>query len=207
MESYSFWETKGLALGLSGENMLAFITSKETEALQREERLEKHSKEKEERELQKLKLEREGELQKLKLEREGELQKLKLEREEATKKREYELALATLQANSSNNSSPAPLTVTIDQTRPLPYKEGDDITAYIDRFERIATMLKWEKADWAVRLGSLLQGKALGIFTSLDNTVTADYDELKKALLKGLKKTTDQYRRDFRNARISPDFT
>ena len=156
----TFWETKGLALGLSGEDLLGFITSKETEALQREERLEKRNKEKEE----------------------PEMQKARLEREEATKKREHELALATLQANSSNNASPAPLTVTIDQTRPLPYKEGDDITAYIDRFERIATMLKWEKADWAVRLGSLLQGKALGIFTSLDNTVTADYDELKKSL-------------------------
>ena len=77
MESYNFWESKGLALGLPGENLLGFITSKETEALQREERLEKRNKEKEGRELQKLKLESEE----ARLEREEATKKLKLERE------------------------------------------------------------------------------------------------------------------------------
>ena len=133
-------------------------------------------------------------------------EKLKMEQDEAQRARDHQLALAQIKGSDSGDSpSPVPVTVSIDQTRPLPYKDGEDITAYIERFERIAELLTWEKKEWAVRLGSLLQGKALSIFISLDSTVTANYDHLKKALLKGFRKTPDQYRRDFRSGKIGND--
>ena len=46
-------------------------------------------------------------------------------------------------------------------------------------------------ASYAVRLGSLLTGKAAEMYTSLSADVTKDYKLLKKALLTGFNKTPD----------------
>ena len=58
-------------------------------------------------------------------------------------------------------------------------------------------------ASYAVRLGSLLTGKAAEMYTSLSADVTKDYKLLKKALLTGFNKTSDGYRAEFRNVKIS----
>ena len=88
--------------------------------------------------------------------------------------------------------------------KPQPYKDGEDMTSFLIRFERIATLLKWEKSRWAVQLGMLLQGRALQTFASLPPETTDDYDLLKDALLTAFKCNENQYRKLFRTARISP---
>jgi len=55
---------------------------------------------------------------------------------------------------------------------------------------------------YAVRLGSLLTGKAVEINTSLSPEITADYKQLKRALLNGFNETPNGYRQDFRAAKI-----
>nr|XP_027232840.1 uncharacterized protein LOC113824300 [Penaeus vannamei] len=67
------------------------------------------------------------------------------------------------------------------------FKDGEDITSYLIRFERIANLLNFKEETYAIRLGSLLTGKAVDIYTSLPPETTADYQLLKKALLRDLR--------------------
>ncbi|XP_037774039.1 uncharacterized protein LOC119570315 [Penaeus monodon] len=66
----------------------------------------------------------------------------------------------------------------------------------------VASLLDISEDSYAVRLGSLLTGKAVEIYTSLSPEITADYKQLKKALLNGFSKTPNGYRQDFRAAKI-----
>ena len=54
----------------------------------------------------------------------------------------------------------------------------------------------------AVRLGCLLTGNAAELYVSLSPEITRDYQELKRSLLAGFQKTSDENRLDFRNAKI-----
>ncbi|XP_037804877.1 uncharacterized protein LOC119599206 [Penaeus monodon] len=82
------------------------------------------------------------------------------------------------------------------------FKDGEDMTSYLIKFERIASLLNFREETYAIRLGSLLTGKAVDIYTSLPPEITSDYKLLKKALLRGYSKTPASYRNDFRTAKI-----
>ncbi|XP_068237395.1 uncharacterized protein [Palaemon carinicauda] len=124
--------------------------------------------------------------------------------EENEKQRGHELELQKIRGATSN---PSHVTVAVDTTRPLPFCDTDDITAYLVRFEKVAVSLNWERNSWSVQLASLLRGKALDIYTSLSDDVTSDYASLKEALLKGFKKTSDWYRTAFKTAKMDSKST
>ena len=162
-------------LGLTGDGLTQYILSAQNYA--REERAK-------ERELERVARERE--------------EKDK-EREERAKEREHELELATLNSTSSQSSDPLDLA---GKPKLPTYREGEDIGSFLTRFERIAKLLCVKKESYAVRLGTVLTGKCVDIYTSLSDEVTSDYELLKKALLSGFQKTADGYRQEFRAARI-----
>ena len=83
------------------------------------------------------------------------------------------------------------------------FHDGEDITAYLIRFENLAVLSQWPEDSWATRLALLFSGTALNVYSTLSDEVIADYSELKKAILKAFKKTTDQYRKEFRFAKIT----
>ncbi|XP_068222203.1 uncharacterized protein [Palaemon carinicauda] len=126
------------------------------------------------------------------------------QREENEKQRAHELELQKIRGATSN---PSHVTVAVDTTRPLPFCDTDDITAYLVRFEKVAVSLNWERNSWSVQLASLLRGKALDIYMSLSDDVTSDYASLKEALLKGFKKTSDWYRTAFKTAKMDSKST
>ena len=81
-----------------------------------------------------------------------------------------------------------------------PFEEGkDDMDAYLHRFERFAKSLGWPQKDWAVRLSSLLKGKALEAYTRLSNADAGGFDKVKQALLKRFELTQDGFRQKFRS--------
>ncbi|XP_068245850.1 uncharacterized protein [Palaemon carinicauda] len=129
---------------------------------------------------------------------------LMIKYEENEKQRAHELELQKIRGATSN---PSHVTVAVDTTRPLPFCDTDDITAYLVRFEKVAVSLNWERNSWSVQLASLLRGKALDIYTSLSDDVTSDYASLKEALLKGFKKTSDWYRTAFKTAKMDSKST
>ena len=69
------------------------------------------------------------------------------------------------------------------------------------RFERFATNAKWLKGEWATILSSLLQGKALDVYSRLSSDEATDYDKLSDALLKRYQLTEEGFRQKFRSGK------
>ena len=61
-----------------------------------------------------------------------------------TERVDKEIQLETLRQQGGVSGSSHPVSVSLDTTKPVPYKDGEDITAYIVRFERIASMIGLE---------------------------------------------------------------
>jgi len=92
-----------------------------------------------------------------------------------TAKREHELVLACL-GQEQNPAVQVPDREDRARTPKLPsLVDGkDDFGAYFHRFERFATNAKWDKTGWDTKLGALLSGRALDVYSHLseDDTVT-----------------------------------
>ncbi|XP_076041374.1 uncharacterized protein LOC143025500 isoform X2 [Oratosquilla oratoria] len=207
---------QAIALGLAGGDVGKYVI--EQQAIEREEREKERRAKKEEIEhktrlaeieAEKAKIEAEkakieAEKEKAKIEAEKEKAKIEAEKEKAKIEAEKELELARITATKQPTATPHD-----SVSRPqLPLlQEGEDIASYLNRFERIAELLKLSSDSYAVRLGTLLTGKAADMYISLSPEITKNYELLKKALLSGFNKTPDGYRVDFRNAKISPGET
>ncbi|GFR95828.1 reverse transcriptase [Elysia marginata] len=85
--------------------------------------------------------------------------------------------------NSQHPSSARALTF---KSPRLPFFDDskDDIDSYLLRFERYATVNSMDRRDWSLHLSALLRGKALEVYTRLDDDSATNYDALKEALLK-----------------------
>ena len=182
-QSVTELKQEALDLGLSGNLISNYVF--ERQKIFREERAAK-------RDLEKLKFEEE-----------------KLKFEEREKIRQHELQLAAAQATGSTApSSESHLQKLLAKNTKLPtFKDGDDISSYFCRFERICQMLSIPQTAYAVTLGTLLSGRAVDVYASLSVEVTKDYDRLKAALLLAYNKTPDSYRFEFKNHRIKRDET
>ena len=134
--------------------------------------------------------------------RQRELEKLKLE--DAQKQRDHEVEMARLASNNTNLTLPA---VKVERPKLPSLKDGDDVTSYFVRFERVCQLLQLEENSFVVRLASLLEGRAAEIYSSLPPEITADYGLLKEAILAGFRKNYDTYRSEFRAARVGSDET
>ena len=126
-----------------------------------------------------------------------------LERDHEKLKLDKELELAAARVSSPYHENKTK----IDAIRFPIFKDSDDITSYFTRFEKIATLLQVDKETYAVRVGSLLTGRAAKIYSSLPTDTISDYDKLKKHLLRAFNKTPETYRSDFRRSKISSDET
>lgn len=190
MSSIQDLKFHAVSLGLVGDDIAKFVLKQQ--AYERE----KREKAREEREREKAREERECE-------------KAREERERA---REQELKLAELEAKKIETArAAAPNTssfVDLASRFKLPVlQEGEDITTYLNWFERVSELLEVDKSRNAILLGSLLTCKAAEMYTSFSVEITKDYDLLKKALLTGFNKTPDGCRAEFRSAKISPGET
>ena len=82
------------------------------------------------------------------------------------------------------------------------FNEGrDNMDSYLKRYERFATNAKWPKEEWATNLSSLLQGKALDVYSRLSSEEATDYDKLSDALLKRYQLTEEGFRKKFRSSK------
>ena len=115
------------------------------------------------------------------------------------KKLELEAAQAgKSEAGSSSTLAKVPKLPPFDDNK-------DDLDSYLQRFERFATINKWEKGVWATFLCTLLTGRAMEVYSRLSDSDAADYDALKAALLDRYDLNAEGYRRRFRKGK--PDIT
>ena len=73
--------------------------------------------------------------------------------------------------------------------------------SYLLRFERYATVQKWEPNTWATGQSALLQGKALDVYALMSKDDALNYDRLKVALLKRYELTEEGFKRKYKKCR------
>ncbi|XP_037518104.1 uncharacterized protein LOC119394875 [Rhipicephalus sanguineus] len=83
-----------------------------------------------------------------------------------------------------------------------PYDEGrDELDAYIQRFERVASSQGWPQDKWALSLSLCLTGEALTAVGRMSAEDATDYAKLKQTLLQRFRYTEEGYRVKFRDAK------
>jgi len=84
--------------------------------------------------------------------------------------------------------------------RLVPPFQEDEVDKYFIHFEKIATSLEWPREVWTILLQSVLVGKAGEIYSALPVERSAQYDEVRKAILKAYELVPEAYWQKFRNA-------
>ena len=79
------------------------------------------------------------------------------------------------------------------------FNEGEDIEAYLTRFERLMTVYEIAENRWAIKLVPQLAGSAQEVYAVLSKADAADYKEVKKAILKHYDIGEEIYRQRFRS--------
>jgi len=63
------------------------------------------------------------------------------------------------------------------------FEDGkDNLDSYLLRFERFARSNEIDESQWAVNLSVLLKGRALDVYSRMDEEAAGDYQALKTAL-------------------------
>ena len=85
------------------------------------------------------------------------------------------------------------------RTPPLPsfVDRKDNLDEYLLRFERYASVAKWNKSTWATQLSPLLTGKVVEVYNRLSPEEAMNYERLKVALLERYDFTEQGYREKF----------
>ena len=81
----------------------------------------------------------------------------------------------------------------IPKLLPTLNSDKDNLDAYLLRFERYAKVRGWSKKNCAISSSSLLDGKALNVYSRLLSMFADDYDQLKKRLLNSFNVNEDGF--------------
>ena len=90
--------------------------------------------------------------------------------------------------------------------RMVPPFEEWDVDKYFLHFEKVAHNCHWPKENWTMLLQSVL-GKTREIFSQLTAEDSANYDTVKRLILKGYELVPEAYRQKFRTLSKSSDKT
>ena len=71
------------------------------------------------------------------------------------------------------------------KTPPLPFfvNGKDNLDEYLLRFERYASVAKWNRSTWETQLSALLTGKAVEVYNGLSPEEAMDYERLKSGFI------------------------
>lgn len=176
----------GKELGYTDQELKDYV--KEQQDRLRDERILLREKEKEERAFR------------LELERLDQVVKLK----EIENKHELEIKMS--QGNVKSVDTDSGIKARMPKIPPFDERH-DEMDSYLRRFERYATVQKWDRNTWATSLSALLCGKALDVYALMSSETAQNYDELKSALLRRYDLTEDGFKRKFRSSRPEPGET
>ena len=178
------WVTLGTSMGLTGTQLLEFVGQQEERQIKRE---------LEERDYQ-MHLEEKKmllEMEKIKLERE------KNERQHVLEERRLNLGLGASTGVARDGQAEFEK---VKLRMPF-FDDKDDLESFLGQFERLAKLQRWGSDTWAVRLGTLLKGKAREVYVGMSEHQCEDYEAVKKALMIRFHLNAEAYRRKFRSAR------
>lgn len=88
----------------------------------------------------------------------------------------------------------------VKNARLVPKFHEKDVDKFFVHFEKISSVnLKWPKEFWPMLLQSVFIGKARETYGALSAMQCADYDEIKKFVLKAYELVPEAYRQKFRS--------
>ena len=126
---------------------------------------------------------------------------------------QHELALKQLEVEKlklehGQHAAPAHSFDVTKHIRLVPPFQEKEVDKYFLHFEKVAESLKWPRENWTMLLQSVLTGKAREIYTELSVEAAAEYDQVKRLILKGYELVPEACRQRFRkwgkSAKISP---
>ncbi|XP_065928583.1 uncharacterized protein [Magallana gigas] len=165
-------------------------------AVEREERQARREKEKDELEMQRIKMENDEKERKRLHDKDLEEKRLEV------RMKELELQEREMRERETNPVALVEREAKLEVKFILPkYVQGEDIDVFLRSFERLATLHKWQKAEWALRLIPQLTGKALDTYVRLGEVEANDYDVIKNAILKRYNLTASTYKDKFRGCK------
>ena len=206
----------GIKLGYKDAELRKFVNEervrlKQERDAEREARmLEREENEKQRKENEKQRVEKqvqrvESEKQRVESEKQREFLERQFKLEQQAEKEKYERSVSLEKLKKESNEISASAAVNKSRAKPpkLPvFCEGkDELDFYLQRFERYATVQKWDKKEWAINLSSLLTGKALTVYSTIPTEDAHNYETLKTAILKAYHLTQDGYRQKFKTSR------
>ena len=118
--------------------------------------------------------------------------------EEREKQRVHDLELARLTGRTSDNRDVSDIS---RQVRFVPKFSGNDVTSFFTAFEKIAQNFNWPKEKWSFMVQTVLEGKALRVWSSLSVMDSSNYDKVKECILKAYELVPEAYRLKFRECR------
>ena len=200
----------GTQIGLSGDELRVWTEQrmqehreeKEKEREERERQRQENDKEREERERQR----QENEKERVAVAEQARLEQEKIRDQAALIEKQLELERLKLenpitQPQESANSRG----VGVKAPRLPPFDDKvDQIDSYLLRFERYASVNKWNNEDWGTHLAALLRGVSLDVHSRMDEDEAKDYQKVKEALLRRYNLTEEGYQERFRKARPEP---
>ncbi|KAL8625691.1 hypothetical protein ACOMHN_043966 [Nucella lapillus] len=172
---------------------------------EREERKQKEEQEREdrrqERECEERKYEREREREREHQRFEIQDKESQLSHEERENVRQYEVELRRIESEAHfarrEQNAPQP----INKVK-MPFLEDkDDVETYIAQFERVATLNDWPAEEWGTRLAPLLKGDAREAYVQVPIEDSANFQVIKRTLLKRHQLNAITYRKRFRTAK------
>ncbi|KAL8598384.1 hypothetical protein ACOMHN_032661 [Nucella lapillus] len=124
-----------------------------------------------------------------------------LSHEERENVRQYEVELRRIESEAHfarrELNAPQP----INKVK-MPFLEDkDDVETYIAQFERVATLNDWPAEEWGTRLAPLLKGDAREAYVQVPIEDSANFQVIKRTLLKRHQLNAITYRKRFRTAK------
>ena len=152
----------------------------------------------------------EAEAQKEAEKEKADVEKARLQVEQRKNDQEFELQKEKLRLEHERELAKTQMTSKDDEQShndinlpDLPiFEDGkDSMDAFLERFERMAAIRKWDKGRWAIVLSALLSGRALETYARLSLSEASDYNTVKLALLSQYSLTEEGFRLKFRDSR------
>ena len=173
-------------IGLQGKDIAEYV--REQQALDRQERAAWRESQKRQVEIRMAELQAEDKKRADESRIKIQIAKIEAAKEQAKIEAEKELALKELdlkgqqsQASTSHVVTPPPRNKDVKSPKlPSFIDEKDELDSYLLCFERYAENGSWEKDKWAIKLGALLTGRAMDVYTRMSDADAIDYTGYRK---------------------------
>ena len=117
--------------------------------------------------------------------------------------KELELKKPSTSESVPTTASTTPSFDVSRQVRLVPQFQEQEVDKFFLHFEKVATSLHWPSESRTMLLQSVLVGKAREVYSALSVEQSADYEIVKREILKTYELVPEAYRQQFRDLKCN----